>query len=86
VIADIMESTEVPGLRFLAGPGPTLGDVENCLTAITATANVAACLAAPRSPGRLAGPPAREAIARLADALGTRLTWPPGDIQAAVTA
>jgi arginase len=87
VDVDIMDSTEVPGLRFPAGPGPTLGDVENCLTAITATADVvAACLACAWLPGQVGRPPAREAIARLADALGTRLTWPPGDMQAAATA
>ena len=76
---DILDSTEVPGLRFPAGPGPTLGDVENCLTAITASADVvAASLACAWLPGQLGGPVAREAITRLAGALGTRLTWPPG--------
>ena len=85
VDVDIMDSTEVPGLRFPAGPGPTLRDVENCLTAITASANVvAACLACAWLPGQVGRPPAREAIARLAGALGTRLTWPPGDTPAAI--
>jgi arginase len=87
VDADIMDSTEVLGMRFPAGPGPTLGDVENCLTAITATADVvAACLACTWLPEQVGRPPAREAIARLVGALGTRLTWPPGDTQAAATA
>jgi hypothetical protein len=46
VDVDIMDSTKVPGLRYPAGPGPALGDVENCLTAISASVNVvAACLA-----------------------------------------
>jgi arginase len=81
VDVDIMDSTEVPGLRFPAGPGPAPGDVENCLTAVTATANVvAASIACAWLPGEVGRPPAREAIARLAGALGTRLTWPPGDI------
>ena len=76
VDVDIMDSAEVPGLRFPTGPGPTLGDVENCLTAITASANVvAACLACAWLPGQVGKPPAREAIARLAGALGARLTW-----------
>jgi arginase len=84
---DIMDSNQVPGLRFPAGPGPALGDVENCLTAITASVNVvAACLACAWLPGQVGRPPAREAIARLAGALGTRLTWPPEDTQAAATA
>jgi arginase len=83
VDVDVMDGTELPGLRFPAGPGPTLGDLENCLTAITASADVvAACLACAWLPGQVGRPPARQAIARLAGALGTRLTWPPGDRQA----
>ncbi|MBO0816666.1 MAG: arginase family protein [Actinobacteria bacterium] len=81
VDVDIMDSTEVPGLRFPAGPGPALGDVENCLTAVTATANVvAASVACAWLPGEVGRPPAREVIARLAGALGASLSWPPGDI------
>src|SRR5215469_4475468 len=76
VDVDIMDSTEIPGLRFPSGPGPTLGDIENCLTAITASADVvAACLACAWLPGQVSSPPAREAIARLAGALGTRLSY-----------
>src|SRR5215470_3362872 len=83
VDVDIMDSAELPGLRFPAGPGPTLGDVENCLTEITATADVvAATLACAWLPGQVSGPRAREAIARLAGVLGTQLTWPPADTQA----
>jgi arginase len=87
VDVDIMDSTEMAGLRFPAGRGPTLGDVENCLTAITATVDVAAAtLACAWLPGQVSSPPARDAIARLAGALGAHLTWPPGDTQAASTA
>jgi len=83
---DIMDSTEVPGLRFPAGPGPTLRDVENCLTAITASTNVvAACLACAWLPGQVSRPPAREAIVRLAGALGTQLSWPPEDTPAGLS-
>jgi len=83
VDVDIMDSAEMPGLRFPAGPGPTLGDVENCLNAITASADVvAACLACAWLPGQVSRPSAREAIVRLAGALGTPLSWPPGDPQA----
>src|SRR5262249_11313478 len=83
VDVDIMDSTEMPGLRFPAGRGPTLGAVENCLTEITATADVvAATLACAWLPGQVSRPPARGAIARLAGALGTQLTWPPGDTPA----
>ena len=78
VDVDIIDGAEVPGLRFPSGPGPALGDIENCLTAITASANVvAASIACAWLPGQVGSPPAREAIARLAGGLGARLTWPP---------
>ena len=84
VDVDVMDSTEMPGLRFPAGRGPALGDVENCLTAITDTVDVvAATLACAWLPGQASRPPAREAIAGLPGALGTQLTWPPGDLPAA---
>ncbi len=74
---DILDSTEVSGLRFPSGPGPTVADVEHCLTAITATADVvAACLACAWLPEQVGDPPARKAIARLAAALGKGLAWP----------
>ena len=77
VDVDIMDSTKLPGLRFPSGPGPTLGDIENYLTAITAgTDVVAAALACAWLPGQVGKPPARDAIARLAGALGAHLTWP----------
>jgi arginase len=83
---DIMDSTQMPGLRFPSGPGPTLADVENCLNAITASVDVvAACLACAWLPGQVSRPPAREAIARLAGALGTRLSWPAEDTPAATS-
>ena len=83
VDVDILDSTEVPGLRFPAGPGPALGDVESSLTAITASADVvAASFACAWLPGQVGTPSARGAITRLAAALGTRLNWPPGDTQA----
>lgn len=77
VDVDILDSTEVPGLRFPSGPGPTLADIETCLTAIAAAADVvAASFACAWLPGQVGTPTARMAIARLAGALGTRLTWP----------
>jgi arginase len=86
VDVDIMDSAEVPGLRFPSGPGPSLGDIENCLTAITASADVvAACLACAWLPGQVSRPPARKAIARLAGALGARLGWQPEDTAAATS-
>lgn len=86
VDVDILDSTEVPGLRFPTGSGPALADIEDCLAVITATADVvAASLACAWLPGQVGSPPARQAVARLAGALGARLTWPPGDQQAAAT-
>lgn len=87
VDVDILDSTEVPGLRFPTGSGPALADIEDCLTVIAATADVvAASLACAWLPGQVGRPPVRQAIARLAGALGAGLTWPPGDMQAAATA
>jgi arginase len=80
VDADVLDSTEVCGLRFPSGPGPTLSDAENCLTAITASADVvAASFACAWLPGQVGKPAARQVMPRLAGALGTRITWPPGD-------
>ena len=76
VDVDIMDSSELTGLRFPAGPGPTLGDVATCLSTIATSADVvAACLACAWLPGPVSKPPAREAITRLAGALGSQLTW-----------
>jgi len=77
VDVDIMDSAEVPGLRFPVGRGPSPSDIENCLTTITTSANVvAASFACAWLPEQVGTPPAREAIARLAGALGAQLTWP----------
>ena len=77
VDVDIMDGTEISGLRFPAGPGPSLSDIENCLTAITDSANVvAASFACAWLPEHVGTPSARESIARLAGALGAQLTWP----------
>jgi len=75
---DVLDSAEVPGLRFPSSPGSTLDDIENCLTAIAGSADVvAASLACAWLPGQVGRPPAREAIARLVGGLGAPLTWPP---------
>ena len=83
VDVDVMDGGEVPGLRFPTDGGPGLGDVADCLAAVTAAANVvAACLVCAWLPGQVGGPAAREAIARLAAALGIQLTWLPAGTQA----
>ncbi|MBO0771255.1 MAG: arginase family protein [Actinobacteria bacterium] len=77
VDADIVDSAELPGLRVPAGGGPSLGQVEGCLAAITAAADVAAaCIACTWLPGHLGDERTRTAIARLGGAFGAPLSWP----------
>jgi arginase len=80
VDVDIMDSAQVPGLRFPAGPGPSPADIGDCLAAITVSANVvAASLACTWLPGQAGSPAARETIALLAGALSARLSWRSGE-------
>jgi arginase len=80
VDADIIDSAQLPGLRVPAGPGPSLTQIEECLTSITATANVmAACIACTWLPEHLNTRATREAITRLASAIGGQLTWQTGE-------
>ena len=73
---DVIDSAQLPGLRFPSGPGPSLTQVEECLAAVCATADVAAaCLACAWLPDRVGDQTTREAITRLARALGTDLAW-----------
>ncbi len=75
---DIIDASQLPGLRVPAGPGPSLTQIEDCLAAITTAADVtAACIACTWLPGHINHQAAREVIAGLARALGTRLTWQP---------
>jgi arginase len=70
---DVVDGAELPGLRYPVTPGPGLGLVEECLTAIMATADVAgACVACTWRPEHLNQ---RPVITRLARTLGARLTW-----------
>jgi arginase len=78
---DVIDSAQLPGLRFPSGPGPSLTQIEECLAAVSATADVtAACIACAWLPDRVSDQATREAITRLARALGTDLAWhePPG--------
>lgn len=73
---DVIDSAELPGLRFPSGPGPSLTQIEECLAAVCATANViGAGFACAWLPDRVADQPTREVITRLAGALGTDLAW-----------
>jgi arginase len=74
---DVIDSAQLPGLRFPSSSGPGLTQVEECLAAVCATADVrAACLACAWLPDRVGDQTAREAITWLATALGTNLAWP----------
>jgi arginase len=73
---DVTDSAELPGLRFPSGPGPSLTQIEECLAAACAAADViGAGIACAWLPDRVSDQPAREAITRLARALGTDLAW-----------
>jgi arginase len=74
---DVIDSAQLPGLRFPAGPGPSLTQIEECLAAVCATADVtAASIACAWLPDRVGDQTTRQAITRLTGALGTDLAWP----------
>jgi len=71
---DVIDSAHLPGLRSPSAPGPSLTQIEECLAAVCATADVrAACIACAWLPDRISDQATREAITRLARALGTDL-------------
>ena len=73
---DVIDSAQLPGLRFPSGPGPSLSQIEDCLAAACAAADVVgAYIACAWLPDRVSDQTTREAITRLARALGTDLTW-----------
>jgi arginase len=73
---DVIDSAQLPGLRFPSGPGPSLTQIEECLAATCATADVtAASIACAWLPDRISDQATRETITRLARALGTDLAW-----------
>ena len=73
---DVIDSTELAGLRFPSGPGPSLAPVEECLAAVCAAADVrGAGIACAWRPDRVGDHATRAAITRLARALGADLAW-----------
>jgi arginase len=78
---DVIDSAQLPGLRFPSGPGPSLSQIEECLAAVRTAAEVkAACIACAWLPDRVGDQTTRETITRLARALGADLAWhEPGD-------
>jgi arginase len=74
---DVIDGAELPGARFPAGPGPSLAQIEECLTAACATADVkAAYIACAWLPEHAGDRATRRTISRLTAALGARLAWP----------
>ena len=73
---DVIDSTQLPGLRFPSGPGPSVTRIEECLTAVCAAADVrAACIACAWLPDRVSDQTTCQVITRLAAALGADLAW-----------
>ena len=73
---DVIDSEQLPGLRFPAGPGPSVTQIGECLAAICATADVkAACIGCAWLPDRISDQTTRETITALARALGTDVAW-----------
>jgi arginase len=73
---DVIDSAQLPGLRFPSGPGPSVAQIEECLAAVCATADVkAAGIACAWLPDRVSDQATREAITRLARGLGADLAW-----------
>jgi len=73
---DVIDATQLPGLRFPSGPGPTFTQIEQCLAAACAAADVtAAGIACAWLPDRMGDQATRQAITRLARALGADLAW-----------
>jgi len=73
---DVIDSAQLSGLRFPTVLGPSLTQIEECLAAVCDTAEVAgAGIACAWLPDRVGDQSTREAITRLAKALGADLAW-----------
>ena len=75
---DIVDGSDLPGLRFPASDGPALSLVEDCLAQIVECAPpAAACISCAWEPARIADPSTLRAIGRLAAVIGADVQWPP---------
>ena len=73
---DVIDSAQLPGLRFPSGPGPSVAQIEECLSAVCATGDVrAASIACAWLPDHVSDRATRETITRLAGALGADVAW-----------
>ncbi|GAA1705431.1 hypothetical protein GCM10009765_63370 [Fodinicola feengrottensis] len=79
---DVIDSSQLPDLRFPSGPGPSLSQIEECLAAACGTADVVgASIACAWLPDRVSDQTTRDAITRLVRALGADLVWPDPAVQ-----
>ncbi len=75
---DIVDASDLPGLRFPAPDGPALSVVEDCLAQIVECAPpVAVCISCAWESARIADPSTVRAIGRLAAVIGADVQWPP---------
>ena len=73
---DIIDSDDLPGLRFPTDAGPSFSVVEECLAEIVAAAPpIAASIACAWASDQIAEQSTRRAITRLAGAIGAELDW-----------
>ena len=75
---DIVDGSDLPGLRFPTPDGPTMSIVEACLAQIVDCAPpAAACISCAWEPARITDPSTLAAIDRLAAVIGADVQWPP---------
>ncbi|MFD2468739.1 arginase family protein [Amycolatopsis silviterrae] len=73
---DVIDSAQLPGARFPSGPGPSLAQIEECLAAARATADLAgAYLACAWLPEHAGDETSRQTVSRLTAALGADFAW-----------
>ena len=71
---DVIDSAELPGLRFPSGPGPAVTQIEECLAAVCAAADVrAACIACAWLPDRISDQTTRAAITGITEPPATEI-------------
>lgn len=73
---DVIDSADVPGARFPAGAGPSLVQIEECLVAASAAADIAAAyLACAWLPEHAGDQTSLRTMTRLTAALGASVAW-----------
>jgi arginase len=74
---DVIDGAQLPGARFPSGPGPSVTQIEECLAAVCASADVrAAYIACAWLPDHVNDAATRDTISRLTRAIGAEPIWP----------